>query len=68
MGLARQSVRRVADALVEDRMAAYDDMSRHRRAQLVRVTPRGKRVLRTIRAAQHVWTCALGARIGGADL
>jgi DNA-binding MarR family transcriptional regulator len=53
---------------VEDRIAAYDDNPRHRRAQLVRITPRGRRALRKIQAAQHVWADALGAKIGGSDL
>ena len=40
----------------------------HRRAQLLRITPRGRRALRTIQAAQRTWADALGEEIGEADL
>jgi DNA-binding MarR family transcriptional regulator len=67
-GLARQSVQRVADALVQEGLAAYEKNPGHRRAQLLRLTPRGRSVLRTIQAAQRVWADALGAEIGEGDL
>jgi DNA-binding MarR family transcriptional regulator len=67
-GLARQSVQRVADQLVQEGWAAYDENPSHRRAQLVRLTPRGRRALRAIQAAQRSWADALGAEIGEADL
>ena len=40
-GLARQSVQRVADVLVEERYCLYEENPGHRRAQLLRITPRG---------------------------
>jgi hypothetical protein len=61
-------VQRVVDALVEEVMATYDDNPRHLLAGLVRPAPRGRRDLRTSRAAQHLWAAALGATIGTADL
>jgi DNA-binding MarR family transcriptional regulator len=67
-GLARQSVQRVADALVREGWAAYEDNPGHRRAQLLGLTPRGRRALRRIQAAQLSWANALGAEIGEADL
>jgi DNA-binding MarR family transcriptional regulator len=67
-GLARQSVQRVADMLVRDGMAVYEENPDHRRAQLLRLTARGKRALRAIQAAQRSWADALGAEIGRADL
>ena len=67
-GLARQSVQRVADVLVEERFARYDENPGHRRAQLLRITPRGRRALRTIQAAQRTWADAMGAEIGETDL
>lgn len=67
-GLARQSVQRVADALVRDGWAVYEENPGHRRAQLVRITPQGRRALRRIQAAQRSWANALGAEIGEADL
>jgi DNA-binding MarR family transcriptional regulator len=67
-GLARQSVQRVADVLVEERYCLYEENPGHRRAQLLRITPRGSRALRTIQSAQRTWADALGAEIGEADL
>lgn len=67
-GLARQSVQRVADVLVKERYCLYEENPGHRRAQLLRITPRGRRTLRTIQAAQRAWADAFGAEIGEADL
>jgi DNA-binding MarR family transcriptional regulator len=67
-GLARQSVQRVADALVREDWAAYEENPGHRRAQLLRLTPRGRRALRRIQEAQRPWADALGAEIGEPDL
>jgi DNA-binding MarR family transcriptional regulator len=67
-GLARQSVQRVADALVREGWAVYAENPGHRRAQLLRLTARGRRALRRIQAAQRSWANALGAEIGEADL
>jgi DNA-binding MarR family transcriptional regulator len=63
-GLARQSVQRVADALVREGWARYEENPGHRRAQLLRLTPRGRRALRRIQEAQRPWADALGAEIG----
>jgi DNA-binding MarR family transcriptional regulator len=66
--LARQSVQRLADVLVRDGLATYEDNPAHRRAKLVRLTPQGRSALRTIQTAQRAWADALGAEIGEADL
>jgi DNA-binding MarR family transcriptional regulator len=68
LGLARQSVQRVADLLEREGLADYLDNPDHRRAKLLRLTPRGRRTLRKIQAAQRGWADALGAEIGEADL
>lgn len=68
MGLARQSVQRVADVLEQDGLAAYEENPGHRRAKLLRLTSRGRSALHTIQAAQRAWADALGAEIGEADL
>lgn len=62
--LARQSVQRVADLLVDDGLAAYQDNPSHRRAKLVRITPQGAKTLRTVRRAQTSWADRLGGEIG----
>lgn len=67
-GLARQSVQRVADAVVQEGWAAYEENPGHRRAQLIRLTSRGRRALRRIQADQRAWADALGGEVGEADL
>jgi DNA-binding MarR family transcriptional regulator len=66
--LTRQSVQRVADVLVEDGLATYEDNPNHRRAKLVRITPRGLSALRGIRLRQRTWADALGEEIGEPEL
>lgn len=66
--LARQGVQRLADVLVRDGLAVYQDNPAHRRAKLVRLTPQGRSTLRTIQVAQAAWADAAGARLGAADL
>ncbi len=68
LGLARQSVQRVADVLVERGWARYVDNPRHRRARLVEPTPRGRRTLDDLTAAQHAWADAVGPDVGAAAL
>jgi DNA-binding MarR family transcriptional regulator len=66
--LARQGVQRLADVLVRDGLAAYEDNPAHRRAKLVRLTPQGRSTLRAIQTAQAAWADALGATLGEEDL
>jgi DNA-binding MarR family transcriptional regulator len=67
-GIARQAVQRVADLLERDGLVAYEPNPRHRRAKLLRPTPRGQKVLRTISIAQKAWADAIGEQIGEAKL
>ena len=66
--LARQGVQRLADLLVRDGLAAYEENPAHRRAKLLRLTPAGRTALRTIQRAQATWADAVGAELGEADL
>ena len=66
--LARQSVQRVADLLVDDGLATYEDNPNHRRAKLLRVMPAGTTAMETIRHAQKVWADQLGEEVGEEDL
>jgi DNA-binding MarR family transcriptional regulator len=66
--LARQGVQRLADVLVRDGLAAYEDNPAHRRAKLLRMTPLGRSTLRRIQAAQAAWADAVGAEVGEEDL
>lgn len=56
MGLTRQSVQRLADALVEDGMAEYAPNPAHRRSRLVRPTAAGWEAIEKIRPLQYAWT------------
>ncbi len=68
LGLARQSVQRVADALEWTGLIAYEDNPRHRRARLVSMTEPGREALSMIQAAQRPWADELGATVGERDL
>jgi DNA-binding MarR family transcriptional regulator len=64
LGLARQSVQRVADLLARDALAEYATNPADRRADLFQLTAAGRDALRAIQAAQRSWADALGAEIG----
>jgi DNA-binding MarR family transcriptional regulator len=66
--LARQSVQRVADLLVDDGLAAHEENPNHRRAKLLRITAAGATAMGTIRHAQKVWADQLGEEVGEEDL
>lgn len=68
MGLARQSVQRTADLLVGDGLAAYEDNPGHRRAKLLRLTPRGRAALDVIESAQAAWANRVAGAIPEPDL
>ena len=64
LGLARQSVQRVADLLVERQWATYRDNPTHRRAKLLEPTTAGRRAVDRLTAAQHAWADAVGNAVG----
>lgn len=68
LGLARQSVQRTADLLVERGWAEYADNPQHRRAKLFRPTDAGRAAVTRLGAAQHAWADAVGAAVGEAEL
>jgi DNA-binding MarR family transcriptional regulator len=68
LGLARQSVQRVADLLADEGLAVYRDNPEHARAMLLELSARGRSALATIQRAQRAWADRLGAAIGEADL
>jgi DNA-binding MarR family transcriptional regulator len=55
MGLARQSVQRLADILAADGIVAYADNPRHKRAKLVQLTARGRTLMNQIDPIQAAW-------------
>lgn len=68
LGLARQSVQRVADILVDKGWAEYRDNPRHRRAHLLGPTQLGRDAVASLREEQHAWSNAVGAMVGAEDL
>jgi len=68
LGLARQSVQRVADLLEAEGLAEYRDNPEHLRAKLLHLTARGRAALAEIQQAQRGWANEVGAELGEADL
>jgi DNA-binding MarR family transcriptional regulator len=68
LGLARQSVQRVADSLEAAGLIVYTDNPHHRRARLVALTQNGRATLTAIQAAQRPWANSIGAAIGEREL
>jgi DNA-binding MarR family transcriptional regulator len=64
MGLARQSVQRIANLLVGHQLAVFVEHPAHRRAKLLAPTEAGRRAIREIAVRQHVWARALEDQIG----
>jgi DNA-binding MarR family transcriptional regulator len=64
MGLARQSVQRITDLLVERGLAAYAENPAHRRAKLVTPTSAGRKAVAAIIPAHRVRAEALAAEVG----
>ncbi len=68
LGLARQSVQRVADIVVDKGWAEYVPNPRHRRAKLLQPTDAGRDVISSLREQQHAWSNAVGEDVGLGDL
>ncbi len=68
MGLARQSVQRLADVLVEQGLAEYRANPAHRRAKLLAATDAGLAAVRAIHAPQVAWADRVSAGIDAGDL
>ncbi len=64
MGMARQSVQRIADILVDDGLAAYVENPAHRRAKLLTPTKEGLAAVRRINPAHARAAAVLVATIG----
>lgn len=68
MGLSRQSVQRTADLLAEDGLVEYTDNPHHRRAKLMKITPRGREALDYIEQRQVKWSDRIGGEHSLEDL
>lgn len=68
MGLTRQSVQRLADALVDDGLCAYEENPEHKRAKLLVPTKKGWAAIDAIAPLQIEWTSRLGNIVGERSL
>ncbi len=68
LGVSRQNVQRIADALVADGLVAPEANPRHRRAPLLRLTPAGADVLAAITKASRPWQRTALAEVDPDDL
>ncbi|MGN8024664.1 MarR family winged helix-turn-helix transcriptional regulator [Microbacterium sp. 22242] len=68
LGLARQSVQTVANALRDDGLIAYLDNPADRRARLVTTTPWGAAVLARIETANETWASRVMPWLSAEDL
>jgi DNA-binding MarR family transcriptional regulator len=64
MGLARQSVQRIADLLVEQGLADYQPNPAHRRAKLLSATDAGVAAVHRIDPAHRVTADRLAGQLG----
>jgi len=68
MGLARQSVQRIADALVNDGLAEFLPNPAHRRAKLLSSTEKGLNAIKKIRPKVVAWAEKVNDLIGEDEL
>ena len=68
LGVSRQGIQRLADVLEKEKLIAYADNPRHRRAKLVALTEDGAARLSEIEARQAKWADALGAGFTVAEM
>jgi DNA-binding MarR family transcriptional regulator len=68
MGLARQSVQRLADILVEEELAIYVDNPQHKSARLFTPTKRGRVAVARLAERQARWANRVSQRFSHAQL
>ena len=68
MGLARQSVQRTADMLVDRKLAIYADNPRHKRAKLFAPTVKGHASIARLADCQSRWANSVAKGLSNADL
>jgi DNA-binding MarR family transcriptional regulator len=64
MGLTRQSVQQVADALERDDFVVYRDNPHHKRAKLIALTNSGAKALAEVEARHVLWANRLAKKLG----
>jgi DNA-binding MarR family transcriptional regulator len=68
MGLARQSVQRIADILVNRKLAAYTDNPQHKRAKLFAPTAKGHASIARLADRQSQWANDVSKGLCNVDL
>jgi DNA-binding MarR family transcriptional regulator len=68
MGLTRQNVQQIADALSEEGFLEFRENPHHRRAKLLCITPQGTQALATIGERQVEWANRIGAAVAPDEL
>lgn len=61
MGLSRQRVQNTADILAESGFIEYAENPHHRRAKLMKLTPKGEAAMTELAARQAAWAADLAA-------
>ena len=68
LGIARQSVQRVADLLAESGLIRFDSNPAHRRSAIVRTTEEGSRLRDRLDRKTHGWEQAVEELVESEDL
>jgi DNA-binding MarR family transcriptional regulator len=68
MGLQRQSVQRIVDLLFDQGLVAFADNPNHRRAKLVLLTPKGRKVVDSARRLQVDWANRIAGGMSAGEI
>ena len=68
LGLARQSVQQVADALAKEGLITYEPNPKHQRASLVVVTKQAAKLLKQLDKRRYAWAREVAATLPVADI
>ncbi len=67
-GLTRQSVQQIANSLVRDGFAKFEDNDRHKSSKLLTPTERGRKVVLALNERSIAWMNRIAASVPLADL
>lgn len=68
LGVSRQTIQRIADALTEERLTRYLENPGNLRADLLALGSRGEEVLARIQSRQRRWANRLGAQLRAGEM
>lgn len=68
LGVSRQAVQRVADLMVKDGLARYEDNPGHRRSPHVRLTASGRKALALITKRSRSWRARVVEQLPANDI